>query len=381
MHKKLYRLLALLPLYFFVTAASDLGGGGCGSNISSNPTYTVGGTLTGITGTVVLQNNSGDNLSLSSEGAFTFSTSLANGASYAVTVLTQPSGQACTVTNGTGSIDEANVTNVSVSCAATTFSVGGTITGLFAGYQIQLANNGGDVLIVDGTADGNTSFVFPDSFEDGASYDVTVAGAPQNCPVSDGSGSIDGENVDNISIQCAQGIMFLSENTYDGNLKGATSSGIAGADEKCAADSQCPAGFTCQAMLGATLIQERTACSTANCAGGPSEHVDWVLSPSTAYLRTDGTTVVGITNENAIFDFDLDNGLVDAQQFAWTGLNRDWTTHFLKCFSWTSNSGITDQGEAGDASAINNTFLDFYNFTGDPLCNTLHPLVCVANPL
>jgi uncharacterized protein (TIGR02145 family) len=85
--------------------------------VTSCSTYTVGGTVSGLTGTgLVLQNNGGDNLAISSNGAFTFATPLANGTGYAVTVLTQPSGQNCIITNGSGTISGANVTNVAVAC-------------------------------------------------------------------------------------------------------------------------------------------------------------------------------------------------------------------------------------------------------------------------
>ena len=82
-------------------------------------TFTVGGTVSGLTGTgLVLQNNGGNNLPISASGAFAFSTALTNGAIYSVTVLTQPSGQGCTVANGSGSIAGTNVTNVAVACAS-----------------------------------------------------------------------------------------------------------------------------------------------------------------------------------------------------------------------------------------------------------------------
>jgi hypothetical protein len=81
-------------------------------------TYTVGGTVSGLSGTVVLQDNGGDNLSVTVNGPFAFATSLAGGAAYSVTVKTNPSGQACTVTSGSGTIGSANVTNVAVACAA-----------------------------------------------------------------------------------------------------------------------------------------------------------------------------------------------------------------------------------------------------------------------
>src|ERR1700723_4723655 len=79
----------------------------------------VGGTLTGLMGQgLVLEDNSGNSLSLSSNGEFVFSGSIGNGDAYSVTVATQPSNpaQTCTVHNGSGTIDKANIVNVLVSC-------------------------------------------------------------------------------------------------------------------------------------------------------------------------------------------------------------------------------------------------------------------------
>jgi len=79
-------------------------------------TYTVGGAVTGLAGSVTLQNNGTDNLVRNADGSFTFATALADSSAYAVTVLTQPTGQTCTVANGSGTISGANVTNADVSC-------------------------------------------------------------------------------------------------------------------------------------------------------------------------------------------------------------------------------------------------------------------------
>ena len=83
-------------------------------------TYTIGGTVSGLAtdNEVVLQNNSGDNLTVNDNGLFTFATALDDGSSYAVTVLTQPTSpsQTCNVTGGSGSVAGADVTNVSVIC-------------------------------------------------------------------------------------------------------------------------------------------------------------------------------------------------------------------------------------------------------------------------
>lgn len=87
--------------------------------------YTVGGTLSGLAGgeQLTLQNNGADALTLMANGAFTFATPIAAASTYNVTVSTAPTGQTCTVTNGSGSNPTANVTSVGVSCVATTTAV------------------------------------------------------------------------------------------------------------------------------------------------------------------------------------------------------------------------------------------------------------------
>jgi 6-phosphogluconolactonase len=96
--------------------------------------FTVGGTATGVVGSgLVLQDNSGDNLGLAANGGFVFRDGIKKSDAYSVTVLTQPSNpsQTCTVRNGSGTIDNADITNVLVSC---------TQTGRFAYVANRLSN-------------------------------------------------------------------------------------------------------------------------------------------------------------------------------------------------------------------------------------------------
>ncbi len=93
------------------------------SNVSSvgvactTNTYSVGGTVTGVTGgSITLQNNGGNNLTQAVDGTFTFTTNIASGATYAVTVSSAPVGKFCSITNGTGTIGSAAVSNVSIAC-------------------------------------------------------------------------------------------------------------------------------------------------------------------------------------------------------------------------------------------------------------------------
>jgi YVTN family beta-propeller protein len=90
-------------------AACHVGGG-----------YTIGGTVTGVRGTgLVLQDNSGDNLTINGNGTFAFSSGIDQGGAYSVTVLTQPSdpAQTCIVHNGSGTIGTSDIATVIVSCS------------------------------------------------------------------------------------------------------------------------------------------------------------------------------------------------------------------------------------------------------------------------
>jgi hypothetical protein len=107
-----------------IAALSACGGGGGGGSspppAPPAPTYTVGGTVSNLSGTgLTLQLNGSATVAVSASGNFVFASALASGGAYAVTVLTQPSApaQVCSVTGGTGSIAAANVTSIAVACS------------------------------------------------------------------------------------------------------------------------------------------------------------------------------------------------------------------------------------------------------------------------
>jgi hypothetical protein len=81
--------------------------------------HSIGGTITGLTADgLVLTNGTtgGTNTSPKASTAFTFGVQIPFGTSYGVTILTQPTGQTCTVKNGVGVMGDANVTNIAVEC-------------------------------------------------------------------------------------------------------------------------------------------------------------------------------------------------------------------------------------------------------------------------
>jgi trimeric autotransporter adhesin len=197
--------------------------------------FTTGGAISGLTGTVVLQNNGGDTQSISTGGAFTFPTPVGEGSAYLVTVKTQPAAQTCSVTNGSGTMGAARITNVAVVCPANTYSAGGTVSGLVG--TVVLENNDSDPLVINGNgaftfttpvAVGGTvsglngtvtlqnngtnstpvgtdgSFTFSTPVADGGSYNATVQTQPteQTCTVTNGSGTMGAAGVTNVSVNC-----------------------------------------------------------------------------------------------------------------------------------------------------------------------------------
>jgi N-acetylneuraminic acid mutarotase len=88
--------------------------------------YTIGGAVTGLSAghSLVLQDNGGNATTVSSNTTFTFSAVIAYQSPYAVTVATQPTGQSCAVTDGSGTTPAANVTNVAVVCTTTVANAG-----------------------------------------------------------------------------------------------------------------------------------------------------------------------------------------------------------------------------------------------------------------
>jgi Galactose oxidase, central domain len=185
-------------------------------------TLSIGGTVTGLAGTnLVLQDNGGDNLAITGTGTvnFTFATLLANGAHYAVTVLSQPTNptQTCAVTNGTGTAS-ANVTTVQVACTSGSLTIGGHVSDLI-GKGLVLQNNGGDNLTMNATGD----FTFATPVANSGPYNVTILTQPtspaQTCIVASGTGTATA-NVTTVSVSC--GPIF----TIGGTVTGLLGSGL-----------------------------------------------------------------------------------------------------------------------------------------------------------
>jgi len=128
-----------------LTAALVACGGGSDFGTATNPTapsYTVSGMVTNlqVTGLSVLLSAAGSTASFAvppNQNTFTFTTSLPTSTTYSAVITQQPLGftQQCALSNGSGTIAQANVNNVAIAChtaTAVVSTLAGTTTRGFA---------------------------------------------------------------------------------------------------------------------------------------------------------------------------------------------------------------------------------------------------------
>jgi hypothetical protein len=162
----------------------------------------IGGRVSGLgTGlSVTLQNNGSDALTVTDNGSFVFNDQLEANAAYAVTVQTQPTGQVCSVADGSGTLNDNgdSVDTVRVSCDFSA-SVRGTVSGLQAGAALILGNGTARVAI---TADG--PWAFADILADGTAYEVVIVTQPLagNCSVRNGAGRFVAASFVAVEVNC-----------------------------------------------------------------------------------------------------------------------------------------------------------------------------------
>ena len=174
---------------------------------SSITTYSIGGTVTGLSGFLVIQNNSADDTVIEQTGtdnvSFTFKTRISSGSAYSVSVKLQPNTQTCTASNASGTTSD-NISNITIACTSSSYNVSGTVSGLTG--LVVLQNNGAEDLTV-----SNGSFSFTNKINKGSAYNVTVKTQPSpfTCSAASNRG-LASDNMSSVSIVCAVRAYFLS---------------------------------------------------------------------------------------------------------------------------------------------------------------------------
>ena len=177
--------------------------------------YSIGGSLSGLYAgrSLVVQNNGSNSTTLSANGSFAFSTPIASGSGYSVTVLTQPAGQTCSLTHGSGTVSGAAVANVAISCSDNTYNVGFTVRGLLSTGLI-LEDNGADPF----TVSSNGVFNFDTPLQTGSAYSVTILTQPasETCAITDGSGTIVAASITEVLVTCTGAWAWMGGPSVDG---------------------------------------------------------------------------------------------------------------------------------------------------------------------
>jgi hypothetical protein len=151
-----------LLTFWALFAALSLGacGGGSGGGSGPPPAFTVSGMVSGLAGAgLVLRDNGGDDLPVAADGVIAFPTKIASGATYSVTVFTQPTSpaQTCAVTNGSGTMGSTDVTNVAVSCTLNRFT--GFVSGSYYYTDISRTGASSGPVVFDGVGGYSGSYV------------------------------------------------------------------------------------------------------------------------------------------------------------------------------------------------------------------------------
>ncbi len=190
-------------LFLFTLLFISLSIASCGDNGNSTVAdvngqlYSIGGYVIGLNeGNSVTISNGDDTLTLNRNTIFTFNKKLPANSTYDIKIEEEPPDQLCYIENGSGKVIDRNIDNIVIQCE-NSYSVGGVVNGLDGTLVID--NNGSEISITE-----SGTFVFPDRYPGGTTYDVVIVSQPEHqlCTITNGTGIVSVYDVSNISIQC-----------------------------------------------------------------------------------------------------------------------------------------------------------------------------------
>ena len=195
--------------------------------------FSISGTISGATGTVIWETLVAGSIVQDGEdtnGDVTFSPldGITEDSNWSVVINTAPSGQTCSVTNGSGTLT-ADVADVTITCsddvvAPTTYSISGTVSGASGSVIWELRKDG--VFFNDG-GNGNGDVSFTSAMDAGSDWSMVIESAPsgQTCAINNGSGTLTA-NVTTVSITCSDIVVGPTTYSISGTVSGASGSVI-----------------------------------------------------------------------------------------------------------------------------------------------------------
>jgi hypothetical protein len=302
----------------------------------SNQTFNVGGTISGLSAAGLVLGNGSDRLSVTAGAtSFTMPTAVAHGSGYDVTVVSQPTGLTCDVTDGTGTIGAAVVTNIAIKCSDEPLTVGGSIQGLDRATGLVLADGASTYAVPENA----TSFTLDTAQSAGSTYAVRVQSQPAGmiCSVSQGVGTISTHNVTDVSITCSEEAYGLG-----GTVAGLTSAGLvlidasetyrvrvnathfamptavaSGSSYAVSIQTQ-PAGLTCTISGGAGVMPASAVTNIGVTCAATSHTLGGSISGLTTsgLVLTDGVDELSVSANAA--QFSMPSALADGSEYAVT---------------------------------------------------------------
>jgi len=295
------------PTCWALFAALSLGA--CGGGSGPPPAFTVSGAVSGLAGAgLVLRDNGVDDLAVAVDGAIAFPTKIASGATYSVTVFTQPTSpaQTCAVTNGSGTMGSSDVTNVAVSCTLNRFT--GFVSGPYRYTDISSLDASSGPVVYDGAGSYsggyvlNTSGVISSGSISG-SYTAAVGGAVtvhgyRGGVSADGntivSANLQAGNAPSVDVEIKQGQTNFTNADFSGlyQVVSITSAGDSGSSLTLTADGT--------GSYSGNLVQDNAGVITTGAVSGTySVAADGSLtmtpasgSPLSGGISADGKTLV-----------------------------------------------------------------------------------------
>ncbi len=181
--------------------------------------YRVGGSISGLRTSGLSLSNGLTTLQISSNSTvFNFPHKQAANSQYAVSIVSNPDGQTCFLTNAIGSITDRSITSVAISCIFTPATLSGTVGGLnTSGLKIR---NGNEEISI-GSSDSTFSFANRISID--SAYSVQISSQPigQICSIGNPDGSMVSGGVNSIRIVCANRAYLIG-----GSISGLTRPGL-----------------------------------------------------------------------------------------------------------------------------------------------------------
>ncbi|MGO8797112.1 MAG: hypothetical protein ACLQLC_20020 [Candidatus Sulfotelmatobacter sp.] len=280
---------------------------------ASATTYSISVKTTGLSGTLVVADDAGDDLTFTTNTTQTFANTYASGATYSVTVKTQPTTQTCTLSsNATGTITK-NIT-VTATCK-NNYTISVAVTGLTGTLIVK------DNKSVDLTFTTNDTQTFSNVYTSGSTYTVSVKTQPskQSCTLSSNASGTITSNITvtatcvptytiSVKVTGLTGTLVVEDSlasslTFTTNTTKAFSKAYASGSAYTVTVETQPAGQTCTLGSNAsgTITSNITVDATCASSGNTLSVAVSGLSGTVVFQDDQGATLTFTSNNTQTF--------------------------------------------------------------------------------